>query len=53
MNWNGPSDTGQPKGAPFPPGCYAVSVRAGGRLELEAGPQIFTVEGTLPVEIVP
>ncbi len=27
-NWNGPSDTGNPKGAPFPPGEYALTLEA-------------------------
>lgn len=26
VNWNGPSDTGNPKGPPFPPGMYTVQV---------------------------
>lgn len=29
-NWNGPSDTGLPEGAPFPPGQYVLTVTAKG-----------------------
>jgi hypothetical protein len=29
-NWNGPSDTGNPMGAPFPPGEYVLVVRSEG-----------------------
>ena len=30
VNWNGPSDTANPFGPPFPPGDYIVQVRATG-----------------------
>jgi hypothetical protein len=29
-NWQGPSDTRNPMGEPFPPGRYSFEVRAGG-----------------------
>jgi hypothetical protein len=29
-NWRGPSDTGEPKGAPFPAGIYTLTIRAQG-----------------------
>lgn len=33
VNWNGPSDTGNPKGEPFPPGIYTLEVSALGVTE--------------------
>jgi hypothetical protein len=43
--WDGPSDTGAPLGAPFPPGEYAVTVTFGGATE-------GTVTATLPIVVV-
>jgi hypothetical protein len=48
-NWNGPSDTGNPKGAPFPPGTYTLSVRATGT----SGGSIFVVSATLAIRLTP
>jgi hypothetical protein len=48
-NWNGPSDTGNPKGPPFPPGEYTLDVSTTG---LVAG-QAFEVRGTLNVKLIP
>ncbi len=42
-NWNGPSDTGNPKGAAFPAGAYTFKVHAGGDHSGQAG----AVEGGL------
>ncbi len=48
-NWNGPSDTGNPKGAPFPPGTYALTLRATGT----SGGSIFAVSATLAIRLTP
>jgi hypothetical protein len=45
-NWHGPSDTGMPQGAVFPPGIYQVKVTFAGR---ERG----SVVAELPIEIIP
>ncbi|MCE9575368.1 MAG: hypothetical protein K8W52_19610 [Deltaproteobacteria bacterium] len=49
VNWNGPSDTGNPKGAPFPPGDYTVTIGAHGTHDGAA----FAVTGTLVIHLVP
>ena len=49
VNWAGPSDTGNPKGEPFPPGTYQLSVSAKGTVDGVA----FEIEGTLGVQITP
>lgn len=49
VNWNGPSDFNNPKGPPFPPGMYAVKLRAIGQ---HAG-QPFEVLGELPITLTP
>jgi hypothetical protein len=48
-NWNGPSDTGNPKGAPFPPGTYTLTVRATGT----GGGSTFVVSATLAIRLTP
>jgi hypothetical protein len=42
-NWAGPSDTNNPKGPPFPPGIYSLSVRLAG--------EVLTTDGRRPYEI--
>jgi len=49
VNWSGPSDFNNPKGPPFPPGMYAVKIRAIGQ---HAG-QPFEVIGELPITLTP
>jgi hypothetical protein len=49
VNWNGPSDTNNPKGPPFPPGDYTVKVRAIGQ---HAGVD-YEVTGELPITLTP
>jgi hypothetical protein len=44
--WNGPSDTGAPLGAPFPPGNYTVSVSFSGAKE-------GNVTANLPITVTP
>lgn len=48
-NWNGPSDTNNPEGPPFPPGAYTVKIRAIGQ---HAG-QDFEVTADLPITLTP
>jgi hypothetical protein len=48
-NWFGPSDTGNPMGAPFPPGTYTLTVSAEG--SHNGNP--YTVEGTFTVYLIP
>jgi hypothetical protein len=47
-NWNGPSDTGNPEGEPFPPGEYTVEVSAVGM----EGDTPYEVVGTLNITLV-
>jgi hypothetical protein len=42
-NWGGPSDTGLPKGPPFPPGEYTLSVTLHGKLKTATGLQPYTI----------
>lgn len=53
LNWSGPSDTGNPKGAPFPVGTYTLEVSAVGTRQ--AGPAMtpFAVRMQVPVTLVP
>jgi hypothetical protein len=49
-NWNGPSDTGNPEGQPFPPGEYTLVVRGEGKHgPLQAD---YAVTGTMKVILV-
>ncbi|NOZ00800.1 MAG: hypothetical protein GXP54_02795 [Deltaproteobacteria bacterium] len=50
VNWAGPSDTGNPKGQPFPPGTYTLTVSAVGSTDNPEGPA-FKVEGTLEIQL--
>jgi hypothetical protein len=43
--WSGPSDTGNPLGAPFPPGSYTVAVTFSGAAE-------GAVAANLPIQVV-
>lgn len=53
-NWSGPSDYGQPKGAPFPPGTYTVSVNATGTVDVDGGaPAPFDVSAQTLITITP
>jgi hypothetical protein len=47
VNWNGPSDTNNPKGPQFPPGTYTVEVVTHGTHE----GQDYEVVGELPITI--
>lgn len=48
-NWNGPSDTNNPKGPPFPPGAYTVKLSAIGQHEGQG----FEVTAELPITLTP
>jgi hypothetical protein len=48
-NWNGPSDTGNAKGAAFPPGTYSLTVRAAGTHASSS----FSVSATLAIRLIP
>jgi|GEM_PF-2180882 len=48
VNWDGPSDTGNPKGAPFPAGTYTLEVSARGKLASPPDTP-FEVKATLTV----
>lgn len=52
-NWDGPSDTVNPEGAPFPPGHYTLHVSAIGDWLVPDGGAPFKVEGTFEVELLP
>jgi hypothetical protein len=54
VNWDGPSDTGNPKGAPFPEGSYTVTVRGTGQREVSPSTTLpFEVTGTFALRLVP
>ena len=53
INWSGPSDYNAPKGAPFPPGDYALVVSAIGHRDVDGVPTPFKVSATWNVTIVP
>lgn len=54
VNWIGPSDTGNPKGDPFPAGVYTLSIRGTGLIvESNGGTTPYEVVGTMDVTIVP
>lgn len=44
-NWSGPSDTGNPKGKPFPAGTYDVRVTMNGLLATDKGKLPYQISG--------
>ncbi len=48
-NWTGPSDTGNPEGAPFPAGDYAFQISATGSRDKA----LFTVSTSYPITLTP
>jgi hypothetical protein len=55
-NWYGPSDTGNPKGAPFPVGTYTVTLTAAGAAEGvpdQSSGGAFTMTATRTITITP
>ena len=51
-NWTGPSDTGNPKGEPFPPGTYELSVLATGERVYPDAKSPFELEATTEIELI-
>jgi hypothetical protein len=51
-NWDGPSDTVNPEGAPFPPGDYELNVTIAGRVVDEGGTTDVSAEARLLVRLV-
>ncbi|MCC6996584.1 MAG: hypothetical protein IT370_18380 [Deltaproteobacteria bacterium] len=49
VNWTGPSDTNNPKGAAFPAGSYTLRISATGTVNGTA----FTIAATYPITLVP
>jgi hypothetical protein len=45
-NWMGPSDTGQPKGKPFPAGTYTITVTLRGYLKTAEGKKAYNISGS-------
>jgi len=53
VNWSGPSDTSNPKGAPFPIGSYRLEITAKGSWGLlDGGPSAFTVYAGFAINLV-
>lgn len=50
--WSGPSDTGQKKGAAFPPGTYTLKVTAVGTRKDGGAEQKFEVRGELTITLI-
>ncbi|GMV42958.1 MAG: hypothetical protein AMXMBFR64_46740 [Myxococcales bacterium] len=51
--WFGPSDFGNPKGDPFPPGDYTLTVSAKGKVVTEDSMTPFEVKATVMIHLVP
>ena len=50
-NWRGPSDTSVPKGPPFPPGIYTLSVSVIGEQKIGNAHRHFRIEASVPVTL--
>lgn len=56
-NWNGPSDTNNAEGAPFPPGSYTINLTSTGTWTdasdagSDAGPRTYAVTASWPLTI--
>lgn len=48
-NWTGPSDFGNPKGKPFPPGTYTFEVSMIGRQQTADGPRPYRIVRSVKV----
>lgn len=53
LNWTGPSDTGNPKGKPFPPGTYNLTIVARGRTAAGKTKAPFLVLASLEITLTP
>lgn len=52
-NWAGPSDTSNPKGPPFPPGTYQLTVRLTGEVLTPDGRRPYEISRSASVQLVP
>ena len=52
-NWTGPSDFDNPKGDPFPPGSYTLTVRIVGKIETTDGKKPYDVANSVEVKLAP
>lgn len=52
-NWGGPSDTGQPKGKPFPAGTYEFTVSVVGKVKTPDGLKPYRVSESVKVILKP
>jgi hypothetical protein len=52
-NWDGPSDTGNPEGAPFPPGDYTLKIAIAGQITDDGGTTDVDVDAEFLVRLVP
>ena len=53
-NWSGPSDFGNPEGAPFPAGTYTFSVLARGTyIDPDGKEQSFEVSASREFHLIP
>lgn len=52
-NWTGPSDFDNPKGDPFPPGSYTLTVRIVGEVKTTQGKNPYDIANSVEVILVP
>lgn len=52
-NWWGPSDFDNPKGDPFPPGSYTLTVRIVGEVVTKGRKQPYDIANSIKVNLVP
>ncbi len=52
-NWDGPSDTTNPEGAPFPPGDYTLEISIAGQIVGDAGTRDVDLDARFLVRLVP
>ena len=52
-NWQGPSDTNFPMGAPFPPGTYRFEIRAEGLYRVDEDEVPFELRASVEFDLVP
>ena len=52
-NWTGPSDFDPPKGDPFPPSSYTLTVRIVGEVETAGGKKSYDVANSVEVRLTP
>jgi hypothetical protein len=52
-NWDGPSDTSNPQGPPFPPESYTLTVRLLGYIDTADGRKIYHLTHSVPIVLKP